>query len=330
MKDDESGPTMRTDLIGRTRDALARAGYQLTDAGPARPVTFDLVARREAELLLVKVFTNGDSLGELLGTELRTLASMLQAAPLLVGERSSAGPLEDGVLYFRHRVPLVTPGTLEQALLEGQPPLVYAAPGGYYVNLDGATLRQLRADRNLSLGQIAEAAGVSRRAVAMYEEGMGALVDVAERLETYFEQALVRPVDLFRAPEAFEPPAFDPTQLRETLQRQALERLSELGYRVVVTERSVFNAVTQDAVERGTVILTSVAELTPELLERARALQSIGSVAEREVVIILRDRKTREHVEGTAVISQEELTRMGEKGDVLELIRRRAQPSTEN
>ena len=174
---------MRTDLIERTRATLQGAGFQLSEPTAARPVSFDLVARKGLQLLLVKVFTNADGLGEPLAQELRTLAGLLEASPLLVGERSSAGPLEDGVLYFRHRVPLVSPGTLEGFLLRDEPPLVYAAPGGYYVNVDGAVLRGLRETRQLSLGQVAEAAGVSRRAVAMYEEGMGALVDVVERLE---------------------------------------------------------------------------------------------------------------------------------------------------
>lgn len=314
----------RPELIERTRLALAQAGFQLSEPGHARAVSFDLVARRGETLLLVKVFANADSLTEALGAEVRTLAGLLRAAPLLVGERSSAGPLEDGVLYFRHRVPLVAPGTLEQCLLEGEPPLVYAAPGGYYVNLDGATLRGLRAARNLSLGQLAEAAGVSRRAIAMYEEGMGALVEVAERLEDFLAEPLVRPVTLFQAPDAPALPAFDPGRAREVLDRQVFARLAQLGYRIVLTERSLFDAVGQDAAREQDLILAGVGELHPEMVERARALQSIGSVVEREVVFIVRDRKSREQVEGTAVIGQDELARMDATSDVLELIRRRA------
>lgn len=314
---------MRAGLIERTRATLSQAGFQLSEPTVARPVSFDLVARREGTLLLVKAFTNADSLGEPLAQELRTLAGLLRAAPLLVGERSSAGPLEDGVLYFRHKVALVTPGTLEQHLLEGQPPLVYAAPGGYYVNIDGAVLRVLREQRQMSLGQVAEVAGVSRRAVAMYEEGMGALVDVVERLERFFQEPLVRPVDLFRAPQAAEPPPYDPAQAREVLEREVLGMLHRLGFRVVRTERSVFDAVGADERRAENLILTGVGEIDPGMAERAKVLQSIGHVVEREVVVFVRDRKSREQVEGTAVIAQDELARMDEPNDVVELIRRR-------
>jgi putative transcriptional regulator len=316
---------MRTELIERTRALLLQAGFHLSEPTVARPVSFDLVARKGDVLLLLKVFTNADSLAEPLAAELRTLAGLLHAAPLLVGERSSAGPLEDGVLYFRHKVPLTTPGTLEEYLLRGEPPLVYAAPGGYYVNVDGAHLRSLREARQLSLGQVAEAAGVSRRAVAMYEEGMGALVEVVERLEALFQEALVEPVPLFQSPAAPQTlPAFDPALLREALLMQVFQRLDAMGYKVVPTERSLFNAVGADQRREENLILTGVGDLDQELIARAKALQSIGAVVGREVVVIVRDRKRREHLEGTALIAQDELARMDEPGDVVDLIRRRA------
>jgi putative transcriptional regulator len=324
----ENSPArMRDGLIERTRSSLAQAGYALSEATALRAASFDLVARRDEQALLVKVFSNVDSLGEAVAKELRVLCGLLRAAPLLVGERASAGPLEDSVVYVRHGVPLVTPATLELFLLEGVPPLVYAAPGGFYVNLDGPRLRDLRAERSLSLGQLAEAAGVSRRAIAMYEEGMGALVEVAERLEQFLEEALVQPVELFQPAKQSEPPDFDPHARREALERAVLGQLHALGYRVVPTGRSPFNAVTQEQ-RSEELILTGVGTLDAELAERARALRSIGDVVEREVVVFVRDRKEREHVGGAALIAQPELERMDGAADVLDLIRRRsaAQP----
>lgn len=320
---------MRLDLIERIRATFLQAGFQMSEPTVARPVSFDLVARRGQDLVLVKAFTNADSLGEPLASELRTLASILHASPILVGERSSAGPLEDGVLYFRHKVPLVTPGTLEAHLVQGEPPLVYAAPGGYYVNVDGAALRALRESRQLSLGQMAEAAGVSRRAIGMYEEGMGALVEVVERLEAYLQEPLVRPVELFQQPAPAALPPFDPGAMREALEREVLRQLDTMGYRVVRTERSLFDAVGHDQAKDDDTILAGVGELDPSLAERARALQSIGHIVERKVVFIVRDRKSREHLEGTAVVGREELAGLDAPADMMDLIRKRAPPTDE-
>lgn len=317
---------MRAELVEQTRTTLTRAGFELSVPTVLRPVSFDVVARKGDVLLLVKVFTNADSLSEPLAAELRTLAQLLRASPLLIGERSSAGALEDGVLYLRHRVPLVTPATLEGELLRDEPALVYAAPGGYYVNVDGPMLRGLREHRQLSLGQIAEVAGVSRRAIAMYEEGMGALVEVVERLEGFFEEPLVRPVEMFQAPPQ-DIPDFDPATPREALERDVLALLSGLGYHVVPTGRSLFDAVGHDPSARGreaSLLLAGVGDLDAAMADKARALQSIGSIAGTHFALIVRDRKSREHLEGAPLIGRDELSRMGQTEDIVALMRKRA------
>src|SRR5439155_6141335 len=151
------------------------------------------------ELLLVKVLTNVDGLTEATAQELTLVARFLEAAPVVVGERSSSRPLEDGAVYLRYGVNIVTLETLREYLEDGVEPLVYAAPGGFYVSIDGARLRELRQERGFSLGDLAQAAGVSRRAIGMYEEGMGAMVDVAMRLEEFLDESLARPTNPFRA-----------------------------------------------------------------------------------------------------------------------------------
>jgi predicted transcriptional regulator len=139
----------------------------------------------------------------------------------------------------------------------------------------------------------------------------------------------VKPLALMQplAPEQAQVPAFDPAGLHEALGRRILEGLHGLGYHVVVTQRSLFDAVSRDE-RRQTLILTGVGELEPGLAQRARALQSIGAVVEREVALFVRDRKAREELEGTAVIDQDELARMEEPGEVLDLIRERRRPAS--
>ncbi len=55
--------------------------------------------------------------------------------------------------------------------LEGVPPLIYAAPGGLYVNIDADLLADVREERDWSLGRLATELGVSRRTVSKYEDG---------------------------------------------------------------------------------------------------------------------------------------------------------------
>ncbi|MGQ0537173.1 MAG: transcriptional regulator, partial [Methanobacteriota archaeon] len=286
-------------------------------------VSFDFVARRDDVLVLVKVLSNVDSLSLPVATETRFLARMLDGHPLIVGTRSSSGDLDRGAVYLRHGIPVLSYETFEDWVLEGLPPLVYAAPGGFYVNVDGATLRRIREERGLSLGALAEAAGVSRRAISMYEEGMGAMVEVVERLEAFLDAPLATPFDpLSLVPEkvaAVDRPAPGEAPL-DALEREVYRFLEGLGYEVTQTSRSPFNAISR---RKRALFLTGVSEVDADLVRKARLVQSISSVIERPGVFFLKTRKSRVEIEGTPVIDRDDLVRLREPEDVVDLIRDR-------
>ena len=108
------------------------------------------------------------------------LADSLEGAPVVIGTHSGAGKLEPGVVYSRFDVPMISVETFDDFFKEGVPPFIFAAPGGFYVRIDTDILKTAR-EQGITLGQLAEAAGVSRRTIQMYEEGMGTVIDVALR-----------------------------------------------------------------------------------------------------------------------------------------------------
>src|ERR1044072_2128597 len=167
----------RADLIEQVRATMARAGFAVSERCDLRPVSFDLVARRDKDLLILKVLTNVDALSEPIADEMKVLCKFLDARPLMVGLRAGTGTLEPGVVYARHGVPLVTPDTLQAYVLHGDPPAVFAPPvvspppGAFSANGAPGALPPARGPLNLSLGVMAQRAGVSRRAIQMYEDG---------------------------------------------------------------------------------------------------------------------------------------------------------------
>ena len=187
----------REQLLDAVRTTLARTGFYMSDRTTARGLAFDVVARRDDALLLVKVLVNVDAFSRSSAQELRMIATTLKGAPLLIGEKSGAGPLEEGVIYSRWGVPILARQTFVEFFEQGVPPFIFSAPGGLYVKLDGAKLRSAREEKQISLGALAEVAGVSRRAVQMYLEGMSATIDIALRLEEFLGEPLVLPMDPF-------------------------------------------------------------------------------------------------------------------------------------
>ncbi|MEM2900926.1 MAG: helix-turn-helix domain-containing protein, partial [Thermoplasmata archaeon] len=191
----------RTAMINFVRETLAKAGFFVSDPCNTQGISFDIMARRDDLLLIIKVLVNVDAYDKQHAHEIKVLAKILKGTPLLIGERSGQGALETGVLYLRQGISLLSAKTLEEYFIEGVPPYVYAAHGGFYVNLDVELLKQIRKERKLSLGQVAEAAGVSRKSVQMYEEGVNPTVEVGMRLAEFLENNILLPLRLDRHPK---------------------------------------------------------------------------------------------------------------------------------
>jgi len=96
----------RTALVGNITAMLEDAGFLVSDRCSVRPKSFDLAARRGADLVLLKILGNIDALTGETGAELRRLGDYLSATPLVIGLRTRNQDLEPGVVYFRHGVPV--------------------------------------------------------------------------------------------------------------------------------------------------------------------------------------------------------------------------------
>jgi len=308
----------RDTIVKATREALAKTGFFLSRPHGERGLSFDFVARRDDTLLIVKVFQNVDALSKETAHELKTIARALQGSPLVVGERSGTGSLEDGVIYSRFGVPILCRSTLLDFLEEGVPPFLFSAPGGLYVRLDATALRRLRDERGLSLGAFAEMAGVSRRTIQMYLEGMAATLDVAMRLEDNLGESLALPVDPF----AFADVALgeSPAPRLEGFERELFLRLQRLGFDVLPTARSPFDALSK---RDATTFLTGVGGAGSALDKKADIVSNISRVVEKDSVMFVVRRSVRRSIRGVPVIAREELRRAKDSDDVEEMISER-------
>ncbi len=300
---------------------MVRAGFCVSEPMDPWTAVFDLVARRDDTLLIVKVYTNVDRLQSGGAIELRALSAALKAAPLVIGMHTSRSPLEAGVLYLRHSVPIMTLDTLSDHLMDGVPPFIYAGPGGKYVDVDGDVLARVRNERNLSLSELADAAGVSRRSVQMYEQGMAAQVDTAMRLEEFLGIPLVRALDPFTTNPDLDQIRTQISELQE-IEQEVFGRLETLGYNVLPTMGCPFNALSST---QKHVFLTGVKAGRPDLNTkvRARVIAQISRVAEQDGVLILERQVETQAIGGTPVISRAELDRLEDPEDILRIIQER-------
>jgi putative transcriptional regulator len=309
----------RFELLEDIRDTLIKAGFYVSELYLMRPIGFDLVARRDNSLLIIKVLINIDSMSEDVANELIKLSNLLKGIPLIIGLKSGAGNLEDYAVYDRFGIQTITSETFKTYLLEGIPLQVYAAPGGLYVNLDQDKIKRLRTEQNISIGSFARSLKVSRRTVQMYEDGMNASLEVAIRIEDTLGTSITQPIELF-GPKKFKKEIQLKTSENDffrKFQREVFSILEKVGYKVTPFERCVFEAVSED---KKKILLTCVDEYNKKLLKKARAVSSISKVTERHAVLITDKDVNKKSLEGTPLIVRKELKKVRGPEEIIELI----------
>jgi len=314
----------RSALVGNITAMLEDAGFTVSDRCAIRPKSFDIAARRGDDVLLLKLLANIDAFDGYTGAEMRRLGEYLDATPLVIGLRTRDEELDPGVVYFRHGVPVFSPDTAMDLFIEEVPPLIYAAPGGLYVNIDGDLLSEIRSKQEMSLGKLANELGVSRRTVSKYEDGMNASVDVAAELENIFDQPLASPVDVLEGAEDVHERGDDPEEPEaDPDDAHIVTVLTRVGFEVHPTSRAPFKTVSEDE-SRERRMLTGHSEFTRTAEKRARIMSSVGRVTETRSVYVV-DHAKRESVDGTALIEREEFERIDDPEELENLIRDRGE-----
>ncbi len=309
----------RSALVGNITAMLEDAGFIVSERCAIRPKSFDVAARRGEDTILLKILGNIDAFDAQTGAEMRRLGEYLRATPMVVGLRTRDEELKPGVVYFRHGVPVLSPDTAMDLFIEEVPPLIYAAPGGLYVNIESEVLADARQDREWSLGRLAQELGVSRRTVSKYEDGMDASVEIASQLEELFEEPLTSPVEVLdgaeRVRDDTETPAdpdVDPDD--ETI----VAVFTRIGYEVHPTERAPFKTVSENETDHDRV-LTGHSKFTQTAEKRARIMSSVGQVTQTTSVYVVDEAPT-DSVEGTAIVEEDEMANIEDRIDLRDLI----------
>ena len=314
----------RSALVGNVTAMLEDAGFTVSDRCAIRPKSFDIAARRGDDVVLLKVLANIDAFDGYTGAEMRRLGEYLDATPMVVGLRTRNEDLKPGVVYFRHGVPVLSPDTTMDLFIEEVPPLIYAAPGGLYVNIDGDLLEDARSDREWSLGKLANELGVSRRTVSKYEDGMNASVDVAAELEEMFGTPLASPVSVLEGAEEVRDDTEDPDEPEaDPDDAHLIAVLTRVGFEVHPTMRAPFEAVSEDE-NADEKVLTGHSEFNRTAEKRARIMSSVGHVTRTRSVYVV-DRARQDSVEGTALVERDEVERIDDAEELENLIRERAE-----
>jgi len=293
---------------------MLTAGFEVSERFTIRPRSFDLIARNHGTLLVIRVVSHIDSVSEEVAFDLEVISRHLGGVPLIVGERARDAELERGAVYVRYGIYAISPSTLYDYFVEKIPPLVYASPGGLYVNINGDTLKELREKRNMSLGDMGHVLGVSRRTISKYESGMGTTLDVAIRIEEFFDTGVVESIDLVshEPPKAMEP---EPDQNVPGV-HSPMEFLEQIGLRLHTLHGAPFQALL--TFDRHT-ILTGYGT-AQKVVKRAALIGNLSQIAKKHAMCVITDYYKQKKIGSTLVIGEERLHRIRDGFELLDLL----------
>ncbi|MBI2144309.1 helix-turn-helix domain-containing protein [Candidatus Woesearchaeota archaeon] len=220
---------MKRSLMDDVSVLLLRHGYTVKTLTGS---SFDMVARKDARVLLVKVLEDANSISDEYAASMKSLSSCIGASPVIVAEKAGHA-LEEGVVYLRSGVYTCNHSTFGSCL-ENQFPIVISTKAGFTASVIGEKLRKQREERGYSLGIIARKVGVSKRMIAKYESNKA---DISLRgaiaLNRLFGDGIFNKVDVFAV-------ANETASSRPSL---IARKYDELGFRAADTKKAPFDVV---------------------------------------------------------------------------------------
>ncbi|MCD6414356.1 MAG: hypothetical protein J7L23_01865 [Candidatus Diapherotrites archaeon] len=266
---------------------------------------FDIAAKRDHLLILVRMMPNIDSIREDQANELRALACALGGSAVVVGERSKSYKLLDGTVYERYGVPVLNLKTLDGVLSQEFMPIKKFFKGKFVVELDKPIFSKKLEEINVS--ELARKVGVSRRAIYHYRDGEGIEFSKAKKIEEILDTPLIKPIHIFYQ-QAPPPPG---------ILKDYLQKLRELGFQVTPVRRG-FDAV---ASKKESIVIDLEHE---EKLAKCKAgfMNKLGDFFKSEPLFVI-DKPSKHQVDGIPVISREEIKKSKSAGEVLDKVKER-------
>lgn len=297
---------------------LREAGFSVSQPCISRPSCFDFAARREKNLIFIKIQPDIGNVSLNDSRELGEIARNFSAASLLIGEEAREKPLEDDTIYRRYSILAVTARTFENVVLHNVRPLIQASPGGYYVEIDGEALKQRRQEMGLSAGEIADMAGVSRRTVYGYERGLAkASVAAAYNLIWALGIPVAKPVDIFQRSRTQQKHRILTTARRVFAKNKflnmILRRLAPLH--ITTVKKAPFDFVLSVPEEEVQIIGAVTDDKEQELSRRVDEILSVSRVVKAHPILITENRGQWE--KGIPCISSEEFSRINGREDLI-------------
>ena len=319
----------RDHVLIEINDLLSNHGFETSNIYDRS--CFDMVARKELELLLLKILINIDGFTGNQAEEIKKVADTFLASPLVVGIKSKNEYLEEDVIYERHGIHVIARETLRNMVVDHIYPEVFADRGGYYVQMDGEIIKQVRETQNISRKDLADKAHVSKETIYKYERGMvRAFPETAMMLESILNMKITLSVNLLSIPENGRKNDNSEIKTKPEIPIENQANLQNLGFGVISTSRTPFDALAKKESEKkhikndSTVITNLEKNRNQQALKKmAINVKDLSGITGTDAVFLLEGKKSLKCIEGVPVVHNWEIKEMENSKEFLRLVRER-------
>ncbi len=223
--------------------------------------SFDILARKEEVILLIKVLEDANSISREYSEEMISVASYINASPVIVADKAG-GKLQDNVVYVRFGMWTISPETFFSCI-NSKMPFIRSNQAGLTALLDSAKLKGKREELGHSINSMSKVVGVSGRMIFNYEnKDSEVTINTALKIRRVFGDNVFEEVNIFDTKAAM--PGKCTTDIAN--------KYVNLGFEAADTKKTPFNVIAKKGKE---IILTEIGDkINPDVRSLSKLIDA--------------------------------------------------------
>ncbi|MDO8624782.1 MAG: helix-turn-helix domain-containing protein [Candidatus Diapherotrites archaeon] len=302
---------MRETIIAHAMQALQGNGFTVSSFIEFNSC-FDIAAKKNHAAYVIKVLSNVDSLRADTAFELHKAATLFDALPLIIGEKTKATDLQPHTQYERFGIPVLSV-EMFGSFLAGENPRFHSFKGKRTVQLDTKRLVDLRQQHQLSQQELAGRTGVSPQTIHRYENGAAADATDAQKIEAVLGHPLIVAQPIMQIA-----PRPKNTLFENDFSDTALEKLHDLGMPLALFEHAPFLAFGNPTEN----LLINLGKEKRDIRRKALVLEKTKTVFKAHSIVISKEYKLHS-IGKTPIIQEAELESFSRVQELLHEIEKR-------
>ena len=259
---------MKQTLLDKLNIFLLKKGYVIKNL---TRTCFDILARRNGQILLVKVLEDANSISKEYTDEMLSVAAYIGASSIIVADKAG-DKLEENIVYTRFGIYTLNFNTFVNCV-NNRFPFIKRSQAGLTASISGKKLKERREELGYSLNALSKKVGVTSRMMMKYEnENSEITINKARKLYGIFGHQVFAQVDVFSKNKIPE------SKFESVVSRKYVE----LGFDATETKKTPFDIISKKDNE---IILTEVSDrVNPQM-------QSLSKLLDVDNLVIFKKKK---------------------------------------